>query len=68
MKNLLKITLITVLILTVSCQREKLSTQSVVDTETAQQAYTDLDKWIETNITLPLWHCCRIPLGQEHCP
>jgi len=51
MKNLLKITLITVLILIVSCQREKLSTQSVVDTETAQQAYTDLDKWIETNIT-----------------
>ena len=40
MKNLLKITLITVLILTVSCQREKLSTQSVVDTETAQRAYT----------------------------
>ena len=53
MKNLLKITLITVLILIVSCQREKLSTQSVVDTETAQRAYTDLDKWIETNITLP---------------
>ena len=53
MKSLLKITLITVLILIVSCQREKLSTQSVVDTETAQQAYTDLDKWIETNITLP---------------
>jgi len=53
MKSLLKITLITVLILTVSCQREKLSTQSVVETETAQQAYTDLDKWIETNITLP---------------
>ena len=53
MKSLLKITLITVLILTVSCQREKLSTQSVVDTETAQQVYTDLDKWIETNITLP---------------
>ena len=46
MKNLLKITLITVLILTVSCQREKLSTQSVVETETAQRAYTDLDKWI----------------------
>ena len=53
MKNLLKITFIFLLLLATACKKEKLSTQSVVETETAQQAYTDLDKWIETNITLP---------------
>ena len=48
-----KILFISFLLLIAACKKEKLSTESVVDTETAQQAYTDLDKWIETNITLP---------------
>ena len=53
MKNLLEITAIAFLFLLVSCHKEKLSSQSVVESETTQQAYTELDSWIEDNITLP---------------
>ena len=36
-----------------SCNKEKLSERSVVDDNTVQRTYTELDKWIDNELTIP---------------